>query len=238
VTSRVLFVRHDHVSPTGHVGEAFADLGYEVESVLVVPEDRFHAPDVTVDLPDPRDFDAVVPMGAPWSVYDEDRIGSWVGDEVEFLRLAHGSGVPVLGICFGGQALAAALGGRVLRADRHEIGWRTLRTERPDLVEAGPWFQWHYDRWELPAGVRAFASTDDAEQAFLVDRSLGLQFHPELTPTMLVGWLDNGGEAEAQAVGLDPAALLAQTERQARAAEERARRLVHRFVTEVARPAA
>jgi GMP synthase-like glutamine amidotransferase len=238
VSRRVLFVQQDHVSPTGPVGEGFADLGYDVEELLVVPQERFESPDVTVELPDPTGYDAIVPMGAPWSVYDAATIGSWIGTEVSFLRQAHDAGVPVLGICFGGQALAAALGGRVQASGSTVIGWQTVRTERPDLVEAGPWFQWHGDRWVLPDGLHGFAATDDCEQAFLVGRSLGVQFHPELTPTMLAGWLDNGGHALALQHGVDPDELLHRTERESAAAAARARRLVGRFVAEVADAAA
>ena len=240
MSRRVLFVQQDHVSPTGPVGQGFADLGYDVEELLVVPEDRFATPDVDVDLPDPTTFDAIVPMGAPWSVYDDATIGTWVGAEIAFLRAAHDAGVPVLGICFGGQALAAALGGRVVAAGVTRIGWQTIRTERPDLLAAGPWFQWHGDRWELPADLAStsIAATDDCEQAFLVGSSLGVQFHPELTPSMLAGWLEYGGRELAVQHGVDPDALLARTEREADAAAARARRLVAQFVAEVASRAA
>ena len=151
---RALFVQQDHVSPPGPVGEAFAERGYEVEEFLVVPEEAFLSPGVSVDFPDPAAFDAIVPMGAPWSVYDHGTIGSWVVDEIAFLRTAHEAGVPILGICFGGQALAAALGGAVVPAERTEIGWTSVETSRPGLVEAGPWFQWHSDRWVLPDASR------------------------------------------------------------------------------------
>ena len=125
---RVLFVQQDHMSPTGPVGEAFTDHGFDVQEFMVVPEEHFHEPSVTAAFPDPLAFDAIVPMGAAWSVYDHDRIGTWIGEELDFLRRAHGAGVPVLGICFGGQALAAALGGMVVRAGRPEIGWTTVET--------------------------------------------------------------------------------------------------------------
>lgn len=231
---RVLFVQQDHVSPTGPVGEAFAARGYDVQEMLVVPEEHFHAPAVTVDFPDPCDYDAIVPMGAPWSVYDHDRIGTWVRDEIDFLRTAQAAGVPVLGICFGGQVLAAALGGAVIPADRPEVGWTAVQTSRPDLVESGPWFQWHGDRWVLPEGVEAFARTDVAEQAFVVGRSLGLQFHPELTPAMLEGWLANGGDQHARDLGVDPDHLVRETAERAADAEARARRLVGAFLDRVA----
>jgi GMP synthase-like glutamine amidotransferase len=227
---RVLFIQQDHMSPTGPVGEAFADHGFDVQEFMVVPEEQFRAPSVAVAFPDPPAFDAIVAMGAAWSVYDHDRIGAWIGDELEFLRRAHQAGVPVLGICFGGQALATALGGAVVRAERPEIGWTTVETSRPDLIEPGPWFQWHADRWVLPDGLRAFARTQAAEQAFTAGRSMGVQFHPELTPQMLDGWLDNVGGEHAVALGIDPDQLVAETAARSAEARVRARRLVAAFL--------
>ncbi len=227
---RVLFVQQDHMSPTGPVGEAFADHGFDVQEFMVVPEEHFHEPSVTVAFPDPLAFDAVVPMGAAWSVYDHDSIGTWIGDELDFLRRAHDAGVPVLGICFGGQALAAALGGKVVRAGRPEVGWTTVETSRPGLVEPGPWFQWHADRWVLPDGICALVRTEVAEQAFIAARSMGVQFHPELTPQMLDGWLANGGSRHARDLGLDPGQLVAETAVRSAEARMRARRLVAAFL--------
>jgi GMP synthase-like glutamine amidotransferase len=231
---RVLFVKQDHASPAGPVGEAFADLGYDVAELLVVPAERFHSPGVTVEFPDPNEYDAIVAMGAPWSVYDDATIGSWVHEEIAFIGKALAADVPLLGICFGGQLLAKAIGGEVERASAPEIGWRLLSTAKPDLVEPGPWFEWHFDRWRLPAGVTPFASTPLADQAFQIGRALGLQFHPEATPAMLAGWLANGGDAQLADLGIDASALTKQTARQAAQAAGRARTLVQRFVEQVA----
>jgi len=231
---RALFVQQDHVSPTGPVGDRFRHHGYEIVELLVVPPERFESPDVTVEFPDPRDYDVIVPMGAPWSVYDEATIGSWIGSELDFLREAHEAGVPVLGICFGGQALAAALGGSVQRAAEPEIGWYDVTSEHPDLVGEGPWFQWHYDQFTAPPGSTTFASTPVGPQAYTIGRSLGLQFHPELTPSQLVAWLDNGGDAALESHGIDRATLVAETESVADAAAARTHALVDAFLTQVA----
>jgi hypothetical protein len=89
---RVLFVRHDHVSPHGFVGDAFADHGFDVEDTLVVPEEHYSTPNVHATFPDPTEYDALVPMGAPWGAWDDDRIGNWLLPELQWLRDADEAG--------------------------------------------------------------------------------------------------------------------------------------------------
>jgi GMP synthase-like glutamine amidotransferase len=237
---RALFVKQDHNSPSGLVGDAFAELGYDITELTVVPRERHHSPDVTVCFPDPARYDAIVAFGAVWAVYDDAAIGTWIHEEIAFTRAAMAAGVPVLGICFGGQMLAAAVGGRVERAPTHEIGWTSIRTQSPGLVPSGPWFEWHFDRFELPAGVPALATTPLANQAFTVGRSLGLQFHPEVTESVLAAWLaEDAGTQELASHGIDAELLLAQTRDREAEAGPRARQLVRGFAHHVAtRPVA
>ena len=234
---RVLIIQHDHVSPPGPVGERFEDRGYDVVSHLVVDEHRHHAPGVEPRFPAFTAYDAVVAMGAPWSTYDHALVGSWVAPELDELRRADDAGVPVLGICFGGQLLATAHGGRVGASPVPEIGWSQVDSSDDVVVPAGPWFQWHYDRWELPPDAREIARNEAASQAFVLRRNLALQFHPELTGDMLEGWLATGSDA-VRAHGLDPATLLERTRRADDRSRMRAHRLVDGFLDSVARPGA
>ncbi|MGC4112984.1 MAG: type 1 glutamine amidotransferase [Nocardioides sp.] len=231
---RALFIQHDHVSPVGPIGARFSERGYDVDELVVVPEASFLRPGVSADFPDPTTYDAIVPMGAPWSVYDHELIGTWTVPELELLRTAQAAQVPVLGICFGGQALATALGGSVEASPEIELGWHVVDTDEPGLVEPGPWFQWHQDRWVAPPGARTLARTRLADQAFVLGHSLAVQFHPELTAAMLAGWLANGGSDYLAAHGFDEGPLVEQTARQAAESEARAHRLVDRFLDQVA----
>ncbi|MFC5177978.1 type 1 glutamine amidotransferase [Nocardioides taihuensis] len=230
---RALVIQHDHVSPPGAVGRRLEECGVEIVFHEVVPEARHFTPDVRTVFPDVAGFDLVVAMGAPWSVYDEERIGSWVSDELDLLRHADASGVPVLGICFGGQLVAAAHGGAVVPAERAEIGWAPVRTDDPSLVGEGPWFQWHMDRWDLPGGAREIARNDASSQAFVLRRNLAVQFHPELDAAMLDLWLTNGGAQVARAHGRDPDELLAETVEREQAGRTRAAALVDGFLDRV-----
>lgn len=232
---RALVLQHDHLSPPGAIGERLTDHGYDVEEYLVVPADRFGSPNVDTPIPELTDYDAVVIMGAAWSVYDDDAIGAWVHREIDAVAAADRAGVPVFGICFGGQVLAATHGGIVERSPAPEIGWRAVGTDDEALIPGGEWFQWHFDRWALPPGAIEIARNESASQGFVLRRNLAVQFHPELSADALVGWLGNGADAEAAAAGYEVDALIAATREREAEAAVRARRLVDSFVLKVAR---
>jgi GMP synthase-like glutamine amidotransferase len=135
--------------------------------------------------------------------------------------------VPVLGICFGAQALSAAHGGEVTAAPRHEIGWTTVETLAPDVIEPGPWLEFHGDQCLPPAEARILARNDVCVQAFALRANLAVQFHPEVDGAQLKRWLDGGADATAaEQAGQDPAEFLSRTITEEPAAAQRADRLV------------
>lgn len=105
-----------------------------------------------------------------------------------------------------------------------------IETDEPELVPDGPWFQWHFDRWQVPPGAREVARNEAASQGFVLRRNLAVQFHPELDSAMLRGWLDNGGSAVMARLGLDEAAIVAQTAALEDDSRARALRLVDAFI--------
>jgi len=231
---RVLVVQHDHLSSPGFVGERLEQRGWDVVTHLIVGENDFHTPGVQTELPDATRFDAVIAMGAPWSTYDDELIGSWVVPETELLRAADTEGVPVLGICFGGQLLASAHGGTVRASGLPEVGWFDVDSDDETLVPAGAWFQWHYDCWTTPPGADEVARNSAGSQAFVLRRNLAVQFHPELTTDILLGWLANGGTEKAAEFGHDPLELINMTRSLEPDARRRAHRLADAFLDRVA----
>jgi GMP synthase-like glutamine amidotransferase len=167
--------------------------------------------------PDPADHAFVVSLGhtlGPGDTHDPA-----VAEELELLRSAVERDVPVLGLCFGGEALAAVLGARVERSPAPELGWREIETDDPGAIPAGPWLEWHFERFTTPPGATELARTGDATQAFRLGPHLGVQFHPEATVEIVEGWAEHDG-VEAK---------LAASDEQRRAAREAAFRLFDAF---------
>ncbi len=223
----VLFVRNDPSAPEALLGDAFAESGFDIETFAVVPPDRTGDPAMEVTFPDPTRYDVVVPLGGRWPVYD--RTLPWVATEIAMVRRALEAGVGVLGVCFGGQLLAAALGGAVARSPLPEIGWHEVHSDAGDLVPGGPWFQWHFDRFTPPTGATVIARNDSAPQAFVHGRALGLQFHPEVDEALVEQWLlEDAGELAD--LGMDPRDVRDRTAAVAGDAARRLRTLVRGFL--------
>ncbi len=164
------------------------------------------------DWPDARAATAVVALGSDRSVHAS--TDPWIARELEYLRAAHEAGVPVLGICFGAQALAAALGGTVSRAPAKEIGW--IDVAGIDGF-SGPWFTWHEDVFTLPPGAEELARAASGPQAFAVGASVGVQFHPEVTTAIVDDWLADGRDDVP-----DPEPIRSETAQRIAVARERA----------------
>jgi GMP synthase (glutamine-hydrolysing) len=166
-------------------------------------------------LPDWRDFPAIVVMGGPMAAYDEAE-HPWLAGEKRLLREAVEADVPVWGVCLGAQLLASALGARVYRGDRPEVGLLPVHLT-PDAANdpvfgdapgSFPTLQWHGDSFDLPAGANLLASSPAyPHQAFRVGRSYGLQFHIEVPLELATEWAEVPAYAESLESTLGPGAL-------------------------------
>jgi GMP synthase-like glutamine amidotransferase len=219
---RALILQHEEPTPPGLVTEWLEGHGGGMEVLRIDLED----PNVDLDR-----YDLIVSLGSEFAAYDHSH--AFVEREARLLREALEADVPILGLCFGGQMLALVLGGDVNRGSEAEIGWLPVRTRDADLVPEGPWFQWHFDVITAPPDATVIAETDLGAQAFVAGRSLGLQFHPEVTPEIMDEWVCSYRH-ELDAEGVDPDALLDETNRRVHESRRTSMQLFEGYLDKVA----
>jgi GMP synthase-like glutamine amidotransferase len=214
---RVAVIRHHAQDSAGFIADAFEAAGAEITTYLF-PEES--------GLPDLHDVDHVILLGAIPSVYDDGAAKGWITEELAWLRKADEAGVPVLGVCFGAQALCAMRGGGVVPASRKEVGWLTIESADQAMIPNGPWLLFHGDVCLPPAEAAILARNETGVQAFALGRHLAVQFHPEVDEAQLRTWMEAGGRDEALNAGADPERMLAETAAQEPASKARAEVLV------------
>jgi GMP synthase-like glutamine amidotransferase len=217
-----LLIANDDDADPGVIGWLASEAGYRFE-VLSREE--------PATWPGLDGVDLVLSLGSEWSVY-WDHVGASVAAEAALLTAAHQATVPILGICFGAQIVAHALGGTVRRAAFVEIGWYEIDSSFPDVVAPGPWFEWHADTFTLPGGATELARSTVGPQAFRLGRTAAVQFHPEIDEPILRRWA-TGGKSDLDAAGVDVDDLLATTRAQAAGNAERAALLFSAFCRDV-----
>ena len=148
---------------------------------------------LTIDL---ERVSGLVFMGGPHSVNDKPY---WLADEIKFIRQAIDKNIPLMGVCFGAQLISKALGARVSRAEFMETGWHQISVDSLELAgipalklnnnfEA---FEWHEDTFTIPdAAIALFRGSNFEEQGYLLGNILAMQFHLEMTESMVNEWLE------------------------------------------------
>ncbi|WP_188110609.1 type 1 glutamine amidotransferase [Aeromicrobium ginsengisoli] len=147
--------------------------------------------------------------------------------ESRFVRGALRAGTPVMGICYGAQLMARALGGTSWRADQPELGWQRVDTIDPILCPEGPWAQMHSDVFAPGPTSNVIGTSWRGPQCFIDEahgaRAIAWQFHPEVTAETYERWVHEGYYG---AVGIDTKDLI----RQAHAHAAATRNLAHTLV--------
>lgn len=164
-------------------------------------------------------WDGIVILGGAMSANDDKKF-SFIRDELALVPQAVKLKIPLLGICLGSQIIAKALGAKVYRGAQKEIGWYPLTLTESASKDAifgslgfqTLMFQWHGETFDLPSGaIRLASSKLYPNQAFrYTDRIYGLQFHCEMTDTMIREWMEKGSK-EIEEAGLSAEKILEET---------------------------
>jgi GMP synthase-like glutamine amidotransferase len=169
--------------------------------------------------------DLLLLLGSDKSAH-EPKWAESVTAEIRFVRASLAAGIPVMGICYGAQLMARALGGTSWRADGPELGWARVDTTDHVLCPEGPWGQMHSDVFAPGPTTRVIGTSWRGPQCIVDDswgaRAIGWQFHPEVTPTTYERWVRDSYYGDA---GVDPKDLIRQAHAHAPAARNRAHAL-------------
>jgi GMP synthase (glutamine-hydrolysing) len=154
------------------------------------------------------DPDLVIDLGGPMGVYEDDK-HPWINDELAFICDRVECEKPLMGICFGAQLIARALGAKVYKGEQgKEIGWSKISVNDEGMKTPFRHFDgsktmmmhWHGDTFDLPDGAVLLASSDKYhKQAYIYgDHIFAMQCHPEITENKLRLWYaaDKGELAE------------------------------------------
>lgn len=153
---------------------------------------------LTNEWPAISEFDALIIMGGPMSVYEEEKY-PFLKEEKRFINEFISSKKQVFGICLGHQLVAEILGGKVQKGNK-EIGWHevTLTSTLPSidvLPTSLKVFQWHGDVATLPPGATSIgASKANQIQGLSLKNVLSLQFHPEVAKSNIEAMIANDRE--------------------------------------------
>jgi GMP synthase (glutamine-hydrolysing) len=178
--SLVVF-QHEPLESAALLGQALTSNGHRLRIIRLFAGDPVPA--------DFDDVDGVVSMGGSANV-DETARFPWIEPELAYIKAAHGSGKPVVGVCLGAQLIAAALGGKVAAMAGPEVGWKPVKLAFPgqtDVVLQGiPWdtMQFHLHGQEVtampPDSTPLAGSRACKLQAFRVGTTTyGFQYHFE-----------------------------------------------------------
>jgi GMP synthase-like glutamine amidotransferase len=185
VLPKILSVQNIECETLGMFEQMFLRDGYDIEKINaqsdLVPVNSL-------------DYHAIVILGGPMAVYEN---LPYLQKEQELIRNAISNDTPLLGVCLGSQLIAQAVGGRVYKGKKKEIGWNDVYltpassndifrgfTDKTIRV-----FQWHGDTYDLPANVKILAYSDLYPQAFRIGSAVGMQFHCEVDEPLIRKWM-------------------------------------------------
>ncbi|GAV21128.1 GMP synthase [glutamine-hydrolyzing] [Mariprofundus micogutta] len=193
----ILIIQQLEHEPPGMISDIILDNGWQYEVLMaqqtIIPQAM-------------RNFSGLIIMGGHLSANDTHL--EFIDRQIRLLRWCMHFNFPVLGICLGAQLLAKAAGAEIMTSPVRELGWYpmhpTFLAEGDslfgDLLASGLHvFQWHGETFTLPDHATLLATCPEVvNQAFkLAGRQYGLQFHTQVTESMIQDWISQGTSESA-----------------------------------------
>jgi GMP synthase-like glutamine amidotransferase len=189
----ITILRHGEHEPAGTIEPYLDSRNEPFEIIRLYEGDRLpHDP--------PK---KLIILGGQMSVNDEQEYPFLVPEKA-LVKKAVAQGSTVLGICLGAQMIAAACGKTVYRGEK-ELGWRKITGSNTSGHRFFPGefvvFHWHKETFDLPEGAHLLATGKAVKnQAFMLNNTLGVQFHPEVTGEIIGYWARELGDDERLAI--------------------------------------
>ncbi|MEL6903125.1 MAG: type 1 glutamine amidotransferase [Cyanobacteria bacterium J06606_4] len=191
----ILVIQSTELDPIGVLGQHLQAQGAQLVTWLVEKQ----------PAPPDGDYDGLIILGGPMNAHEDDAFPH-LKQTVDLIQQFHLENKPIMGVCLGAQLIARAFGSRVYAHRVPELGFSSVWPIKP-AVEADtepqqePWLttcppnlkimQWHFDTFDLPQQATLLMTNDVCKnQAFRIGQTVyGFQFHFEVTPEIVLSWL-------------------------------------------------
>lgn len=196
--NKVIILKHSRTWTADRCSGLLESKGYQVDWCYPMEGEP---------LPEPEGYRAAVIFGSRDSVNDPE---PWIKAELDWVERCLKTNCAYLGICFGGQILAKVLGAEVARHGENltEVGFIDIApNQQSEDCASMPskLFQWHKEGFDLPADSILLCSSERfPNQAFRYKNNFyGLQFHPEVTQSVIGSWFSTNDDYESEGLDLD-----------------------------------
>lgn len=190
---KIHYLKHVPFEGLAYIDEWLAEKSIPVSCTALYQNNSF---------PSLSDFDCLIIMGGPMSVYDDASRYPWLPDEKKFIKASIEADKIVIGICLGAQLIADVLGANVYPGKNKEIGWFPVKKTGNTSVLDAVWpngfyaFHWHGDTFDIPENAVHILESDACKNQGFVYREnvFAFQFHLESTGDSIEQLIDNCGD--------------------------------------------
>ena len=187
-TKKILVLQHIEVETPGIILDLMKTKKLEYDCININEKSNAY---------NPTNYDALIIMGGPMSVNDKEKY-SFIKKEIELVKNYIKNNKPILGICLGSQIIASALGSKIYKNSKMELGWHNVNLLGSDdylfkgIDDQFLAFHWHGDVFSLPNKSKKLASSNLTKlQAFNYNNNrYGLLFHLEINEQIINNLVD------------------------------------------------